>query len=222
MKKLLFLVIILASSAIHVNGHDIVARKTPADKKSSTSQVVNSDKKTVTTAKTGKTNPKSTAAKNDSHLLFMGIPIDGTLEEFAPKLIEKDFRQDRFTPKCFSGMFYETLSSIYVRTDSNTEKANSVEVQYFTGVNGLNEGQMVSLYNRIVRGLRKKYTSAKFSQLDGKTLLSMPLGYIYCEIYNMNLSRNFGGGTYIKLKYVDKKNTSDYSLPRINRADDDL
>ena len=38
----------------------------------------------------------------------------------------------------------------------------------------------------------------------------------------MNLSRNFGGGTYIKLKYVDKKNTSDYSLPRINRADDDL
>ena len=50
----------------------------------------------------------------------------------------------------------------------------------------------------------------------------MPLGYIYCEIYNMNLSRNFGGGTYIKLRYVDKNNTSDYSLPRLNKADDDL
>ena len=69
---------------------------------------------------------------------------------------------------------------------------------------------------------KKKYTNAKFSQLDGHTLLSMSLGYIYCEIYNMNLSRNFGGGTYIKLRYVDKKNTSDYSLPRLNKADDDL
>ena len=70
MKKLLFLVIILASSAIHVNGQDIVARKTPADKKSSTSQVVNSDKKTVTTAKTGKTNPKSTAAKKFTFIVY--------------------------------------------------------------------------------------------------------------------------------------------------------
>jgi hypothetical protein len=50
----------------------------------------------------------------------------------------------------------------------------------------------------------------------------MTLGYIDCKIYDMNLSRNFGGGTYIKLKYVDKKNTSNYSLPRLNKADDDL
>jgi hypothetical protein len=95
-------------------------------------------------------------------------------------------------------------------------------VRYYTGVNGLSDDQMVSLYYRIVRGLKKKYTTAKLSQLDGRTLLSMPLGYIYCEIYEMNLSRSFGGGTYIKLRYVDKKNTSDYSLPRLNKADDDL
>ena len=152
----------------------------------------------------------------------MSIPIDGTLEEIAPKLIEKNFRQERLMPNSFSGMFYETLSSINVSTDKTTEKVNSVEVRYYTGVNGLSEGQMVSLYNRIVRGLKKKYTNAKFIQLDGRTLLSMPLGYIYCEIYDMNLSRNFGGGTYIVLKYVDKKNTSNYALPRLNRADDDL
>jgi len=222
MKKLLFIVIVIVSSAINVKGQDVVARKAPANKKASTTKVVSGTKKAATTTKAGKIAPKSTASKNASHLLFMGIPIDGTFDEFAPKLIEKDFTQEKFRPNSFSGMFYETLSSIYVYTDSNTEKINSVEVRYYTGVNGLSEGQMVSLYNRIVRGLRKKYTNAKYSQLDGQTLLSMPLGYIYCEIYDMNLSRNFGGGTYIKLKYVDKKNSSDYSLPRLNRADDDL
>lgn len=217
MKRLsLILAIVLLGNTIQVRSQDIVARKASTDKKANTTKVVGSDKKVTGTAKS------RTTAKTGSHLLFMGIPIDGTLEDIAPKLIEKNFRQERLMPNSFSGMFYETLSSINVSTDKTTEKVNSVEVRYYTGVNGLSEDQMVSLYNRIVRGLKKKYTNAKFSQLDGQTLLSMPLGYIYCEIYNMNLSRNFGGGTYIKLSYVDKKNTSDYSLPRLNKADDDL
>lgn len=217
MKRLtLFFAFVLLGSIIQIKSQDIVVRKAPTDKKSNTTKVVSSGKKVVGTTKSG------TTVKSGSHMLFMGIPIDGTLEEIAPKLIEKNFRQERLTPNSFSGMFYETLSSINVSTDKTTEKVNSVEVSYYTGVNGLSEGQMVSLYNRIVRGLKKKYTNAKFSQLDGHTLLSMSLGYIYCEIYNMNLSRNFGGGTYIKLRYVDKKNTSNYSLPRLNKADDEL
>lgn len=222
MIKILFIAIVLFGSTIHVKGQDVVARKASVDKKASTTKEVSGVKKTVTTNQSSTTIKKSTTTKTGSHLLFMGIPIDGTLEDIAPKLIEKNFRQERLMPKSFSGIFYETLASINVSIDDTNEKANSVEVRYYTGVNGLSEDQMVSLYNRIVRGLKKKYTNAKFSQLDGKTLLSMPLGYIYCEIYNMNLSRNFSGGTYIKLRYVDKNNTSDYSLPRLNKADDDL
>ncbi len=222
MKKILFMALVLIGCAIQVKGQDVVARKASSDKKASTTQEVNVAKKSVTKTQTSTTIKKSTTNKTGSHLLFMGIPIDGTLVGYAPKLIEKNFRQDRLIPYSFSGIFYETLATINVSTDNTNENVNSVEVRYYTGVNGLNEDQMVSLYNRIVRGLKKKYTNARFSQLDGKTLLSMPLGYIYCEIYNMNLSRNFGGGTYIKLRYVDKKNTSGYSLPRLNKADDDL
>ena len=222
MKKILFIAIVLISCAIQVKGQDVVARKASSDKKASTTQEVSSVKKSVNKAQSSSTIKKSTTTKTGSHLLFMGIPIDGTLEDIAPKLIEKNFRQERLMPNSFSGIFYETLASINVSTDNTTEKVNSVKVRYYTGVNGLSEDQMVSLYNRIVRGLKKKYTNAKFSKLDGKTLLSMPLGFIYCEIYNMNLSRNFGGGTYIELMYVDKKNTSGYSLPRLNKADDDL
>lgn len=222
MKKLLFLAIFLAGTTILAKGQDVIARKASADKKASTTQVVNGAKKTVTKASSNTTTKKSTTTKTGSHLLFMGIPIDGTIEDVAPKLIEKNFRQERLMPNSFSGIFYETLASINVSTDKTTEKVNSVEVRYYTGVNGLSDDQMVSLYYRIVRGLKKKYTTAKLSQLDGRTLLSMPLGYIYCEIYEMNLSRSFGGGTYIKLRYVDKKNTSDYSLPPLNKADDDL
>lgn len=227
-KNILFIAIVFIGCAIQVKGQDVVAKKASVDKKASTTQEVSSIKKSVTTAqsstaiKKSTTTKKSTINKTGSHLLFMGIPIDGSLEDIAPKLIEKNFRQERLMPNSFSGIFYETLASINVSTDNTTEKVNSVKVRYYTGVNGLSEDQMVSLYNRIVRGLKKKYTYAKFSKLDGKTLLSMPLGYIYCEIYNMNLSRNFGGGTYIELMYVDKKNTSGYSLPRLNKADDDL
>lgn len=168
MKRLtIFLAVALLGSTIQIKSQDIVARKTPTDKKSNTTIVVSSGKKVMGTAQSGVT------VKSSSHLLFMGIPIDGTLEEIAPKLIEKDFRQERLMPNSFSGMFYETLSSINVSTDKTTEKVNSVEVRYYTGVNGLSEGQMVSLYNRIVRGLKKKYTNAKFSQLDGQTLLKI-------------------------------------------------
>ena len=220
MRKLIFL-IVLVGSAIQVKGQDFVARKATFDKKASTTQTVSVAKRTDTAIQSTTTTKKSTATKS-AHMLFMGIPIDGTLEEITPKLIEKDFRQERLMPNNFSGMFYETLSSVNVSTDNTTDKVYSVEVRYYSGVNGLSDDQMVSLYNRIVRGLKKKYTNAKFSQLDGKTLLSMPLGYIYCEIYRMNLSRNFGGGVYINLRYVDKKNTSGYSLPCLNRADDDL
>ena len=156
MKKLLFIAIVLFGSTIHVKGQDVVARKASVDKKASITKEVSGVKKTVTTNLSSTTIKKSTTTKTGSHLLFMGIPIDGTLEDIAPKLIEKNFRQERLMPKSFSGIFYETLASINVSIDDTNEKANSVEVRYYTGVNGLSEDQMVSLYNRIVRGLKKK------------------------------------------------------------------
>lgn len=223
MKRYLYIIAIaIIGSTLQVKSQDLIARPASVDKKAKQTEVMQSNNKAVPQAKTPNAAKTRTTVKTASHLKFMGIPIDGTLEEFAPRLIEKNFSQDKHAPHCFSGSFYETYSSVYVHTDKATDIINSVEVRYFSGVNGLSDDQMVSLYNRIVRGLKKKYSSAKFSKLDGKTLLSMPLGYIYCEIYGRNLPKNFGGGTYIELHYVDKKNTSAYSLPRLNRADDDL
>ena len=223
MKRYLYIIVLaLISNTLQSRSQDLLARPASVDKKAKQTEVMQSNNKVVPQAKTPNTAKTRATAKTGSHLKFMGIPIDGTLEEFAPRLVEKNFSQDKHAPHCFSGFFYETFSSVYVQTDKATDIINSVEVRYFSGVNGLSDDQMVSLYNRIVRGLKNKYASAKFSKLDGKTLLSMPLGYIYCEIYSRNLLRNFGEGTYIELHYVDKKNTSAYSLPRLNRADDDL
>jgi hypothetical protein len=221
MKIFSLIIVTLLGSTIQIESQDVVARLAATDMEVSVINEVDG-KGAQDTVKPVRTPQSVTALKKSPHLQFMGMPIDGNLEEIAPKLIEKGFRQCNYNKNFFSGRFYETLSDINVYTDGTTEKVNSIEVSFFTGVNGLSEIQMISLYNRIVRGLKKKYTTAKFSQLDGKILLSMPLGYISCEIYNLNFPRNFGGGTYIKLRYVDKANTSNYSLPRLDKADDDL
>lgn len=216
MKRFLFAVTaLLFICSTQMNSQDLMARQAPVDKKPKTTEAIQSDKK-VSVAKT------RTTTKSGSHMMFMGIPIDGTLDEFAPLLIEKNFRQDRHMKWNFSGVFYETLSTINVSTDNQSNMINSVKVTFYTGVNGLSDDQMVALYNRIVRGLRKKYANAKISRTDGEIVFSMALGYIDCRIFERNLSRNFGGGVYIELEYVDKKNTSNYSLPRLNKADDDL
>lgn len=216
MKRFIFAVAtLLFICSTQMNSQDLMARQAPIDKKSKTTEAIQSDK-IVPVAKT------RTSTKSGSHMMFMGIPIDGTLDEFAPLLIEKNFRQNNHIKRNFSGVFYETLSTINVSTDNQSNMINSVKVTFYTGVNGLSDDQMVALYNRIVKGLRKKYANAKFSQTDGECVLSMALGYIDCRIFERNLSRNFGGGVYIELKYVDRKNTSNYSLPRLNKADDDL
>ena len=216
MKRFLFAVAtLLFICSIQMNSQDLIARQAPVDKKPKTTEAIQSDKK-VPVAK------KRATTKYGSHMMFMGIPIDGTLDEFAPLLTEKNFRQNRHMKWNFSGVFYETLSTVNVSTDNQSNMINSVKVTFYTGVNGLSDDQMVALHNRIVRGLRKKYANAKISQTDGETVFSVALGYIDCRIFKRNLSRNFGGGVYIELEYVDKKNTSNYSLPRLNKADDDL
>lgn len=199
-----------------MRSQDMLAQKAPVDTKLKTTNPVQSETDTVSTIKARPTNKKG------GHMLFMGIPIDGSLEEFAPLLVDRNFRQDRSMPWNFTGRFYETLSSVNVATDKNSNNVSSVEVTFYTGVNGLSDEQMGILYKRITRGLKQKYTSAKYSQAFGETLLSTTAGYISCRIFRLNFSKSIGGGTYIKLKYVDKMNTSNYSLPRLNKADEDL
>ncbi len=220
-RNLLFIVALLFGCSIRILSQDVMARQASVDKKPKTVEVIQSNKNAPVAPKSPVAKSRS-VPKTSSHMKFMGIPIDGTLDEFAPLLMEKNFRQDRHMKWNFSGVFYETLSTINVSTDNQSNLINSVKVTFYTGGNGLSDDQMVALYNRIVRGLCKKYANAKISRTDGEIVFSMALGYINCRIFERNLSRNFGGGVYIELYYVDKKNTSNYSLPRLNKADDDL
>lgn len=220
-RYLIVFVALLFGCSIHMLSQDVMARQAPIDKKPKTVEVIQSNKTASATTKSSVTKSRH-VTKAGSHMKFMGIPIDGSLDEFAPLLIAKDFSQDRHMEWHFRGFFYETFSTINVSTDKQNEKINSVKVTFYTGVNGLSDGQMVSLYNRIVKGLRKKYANAKLLQSDGEIVMSMALGYIHCRIFERIFSRNFGGGVYIELEYVDKKNSSNYSLPRLNKADDDL
>ena len=100
------------------------------------------------------------------------------------------------------------LNNLYFA--GKNEKVNSIEIRYYNKDCGLNEDQMIDLYNRITEGLKREYAHAQYNQSPSgyMTLLVMPSGYISCEIYNKPLSSdNLLEGTFIDVFYVDKINS---------------
>ncbi len=154
-----------------------------------------------------------------SHLNFLGSPIDGTLEEYKEFLEKKDFRRD-MSDKSYAGYFFNKFCTLNLRVNEDTKKVSSVEVYYYSKAHGHSQETLISLYNRIKQGLKNKYKKAKVLQQPGIAFFILPQGYIKCEIYEITM--NFGNGTYLKVNYVDKLNTKNYTVPTLRNPENDL
>ena len=204
MKKARFLLIVALIACLNqVISQNVSTRHSTMPQKVKSTNMTQRNKNAV-----GTTKPRAKTNMNQ-HLLFMGKPNDGTLEGFTPFLIKKGFRQTEWS-RMFKGAFYQVSSRVIVRTAGKNETVNSIEIRYYNKDCGLNEDQMIDLYNRITEGLKREYAHARYNQSPSgyMTLLVMPSGYISCEIYNKPLSSdNLLEGTFIDVFYVDKKNT---------------
>lgn len=212
-KYLLFFVMVLLGNVIPMKSQDMLSRKAPVDKKTEPAKVIQNEKKTVNATK------QPTVKKTGPHLLFMGIPIDGSIEVFDQKLDEKGLHKSSIGN--YSGRFYGQFCVANTTIDDVTGNVCEVLIRYNQLIANYTEDQLISLYNSIVRDLKKKYTNAKRNETSGNLVLSMPTGYIECKIFT-TLFGKMGGGVNLTIKYVDKNNSSNYCVPTLKRNEDDL
>ena len=87
MRKSLFLIAIAFLGNISgIKSQDMLSRQAPMDKQTSPTAAIQSDKKSVSN-----TEARTTATKKEPHLLFMGVPIDGSIEMFDQKILRQLF-----------------------------------------------------------------------------------------------------------------------------------
>jgi len=165
------------------------------------------------------TRPPQAISEKGSHLLFMGIPIDGNIEAFDQKLSDKGFTKSSLGD--YSGRFYGQFCLTDTKVDKNTGNVCEVFIRYNQLIAKYSETQLINLYDNIVRDLKKKYSTAKRDETGGSLVLSMPLGYIECKLFR-TIFGQMGGGVNLTIRYVDKKNSSDYHVPTLKRNEDDL
>lgn len=213
-KSLFFIAIAFLGNISGIKSQDMLSRQAPMDKQTSPTAAIQSDKKSVSY-----TEARTTATKKEPHLLFMGVPIDGSIEMFDQKISEKGFHKS--SAGGYSGFFYGQFCVAHSEVNNNTGNVCEVLIRYNQLIAKYTENQLISLYNSIVRDLKKKYKTAKRSETSGSIVLSMPLGYIECKIYTTIFGK-MGGGVNLTIRYVDKKNTPDYSVPTLKRYEDDL
>lgn len=154
-----------------------------------------------------------------SHIQFIGIPLNGDFDSFKEKLAEKDIHKDSYNKSGFSGSFFGKIAGIDISTNKETGSVYKAVVRYNESMTGMNQSQIVALYNRICQGLRNKYPKTTIQSVDGDLLLSLPNGYIRCKIFGA--PKIFGGAT-IELTYEDKDNSPEYELPILKNRDNDL
>lgn len=151
-----------------------------------------------------------------NHLEFLHIPIDGDLESFEQKLLEKEFSKSY---RSYLGYFYKTLCSVSVKIDPTTAKVHKISVDFCQGTTNLSRNEIENKFRSLVKDYTEKYGSAKCKLIDNNFIVSLPNGYITCQIYWPPISL---GGTRVEINYIDKKNTTDYKVPSFKKASEDL
>lgn len=63
------------------------------------------------------------------------------------------------------------------------------------------------------------YGKTKCKLIDNNFIVTLPNGYITCQIFWPPISL---GGTRVEINYVDKANTTDYTIPSFKKASEDL
>ena len=103
---------------------------------------------------------------------FLGIPIEGTMDEFAKKLEEKGFKKNYYSPSkeerdlgfynyCFTGKFFGEECQIILSSFSNSNIIAFVDVRIY------NEHTLIT-YKDLRTALAKRYSDKNKWYLDTK------------------------------------------------------
>ena len=213
MKRFLLLIALALFGCVsQMKSQDVLAQRANNDNNAKPSSKSQIGKKVVSGAKTH-------AVAKTAHMLFMGIPIDGSIYAFEQKVFEKKFHKSSIGS--YSGYFYGQFCVADIITNDNTANVCEVEIRYNQLIAKYTEFQLKTLYDNIVRDLKKKYTNAKRDETSGWLVLTLPTGFIECRIFESILGK-MGGGVNLSIRYVDKANSPDYKIPVLKRNEDDL
>ena len=91
----------------------------------------------------------------EEHMTFMGIPIDGKIQDFQSEMKNKGFKRDGEGQGCkyMKGYFDNKEARIFIFYDSNSKIVYSVSVQIPCG----NESKALNHYNYFKDALHEKY-----------------------------------------------------------------
>lgn len=100
-----------------------------------------------------------TYGRNNEALKFLGIPVDGTKEQFITKLRSKGFTYNSYTEYCH-GQFNGENVRVYVHVNHNIVDRIYVEFPITT------EKEIKNRYNRLLRQFKEnhKYTDLSFNE----------------------------------------------------------
>ena len=214
MKTLLVAITIIFGSYVNqIKSHAPLAPKAILGTMTQPVENIQNENKTVSTNKSTKVTSSGT------HLLFMGIPIDGSIDSFKEKLSEKEFYETSLGD--YTGRFYGHFCVADAKINKNTGSVCEVLIRYNQSIANYTKDDLILLYGDIVRGLKKKYSKAKCDEINNHMVISMPQGFIECKIFSTFFGA-MGGGINLVVRYVDKANTSVYEIPTVRRNEDDL
>lgn len=171
----------------------------------------------------------SASGQQIDHMKFMGIPLNGTINQFQAKLNAKGIVVDNALNKyisvgcrAFKGIFSGEKANIYVYYDETSKivyRAKAV-------IADMDKDIYNNKYNKFVRLLSQKYTDAETSrgEQDGREAISY---YIYGDEYNTMyeyLGRiDVYSSSYLSMRYslhIDYTDTANDVKHEGNNMDD--
>ena len=101
------------------------------------------------------------------HLKFSGIPIDGTINQFQAKVVQKGYVYNKLYSeaisngvRCFDGTFVGNKVGLYVYYDEQTKKVYRVKAV----INNISEELADQKYQMIQQLLQRKYEDCYFQE----------------------------------------------------------
>lgn len=148
---------------------------------------------------------------NAQHINFMGIPMDGTSEEFAAKLEEKGLK--KITKNGLRGTFAGYNCNIILNNtpgmlNKKTERITNVTVRF-------NEYEIgsIDIFHNLSKWLTVKYGTYDECQdyyiKDSNGNYKVSINRVWCtEFGTIVLNDGGNGGKFIELTYIDRENTT--------------
>ncbi|MBO7440814.1 MAG: hypothetical protein J6T96_11425 [Bacteroidales bacterium] len=144
------------------------------------------------------------------HIHFMGIPIEGTMEEFAAKLEGKGFK--KITRNGLRGTFAGYNCNILLNTTGASVRKSDNVANITVRFNEYEIGSM-DIFHNLSKWLSVKYGAYDECQdyyiKDSNGDYKISINRVWCNEYGTIVLNDGGkGGKCIELTYIDRENTT--------------